>query len=68
MFRTLFISVFFIAVVLLAGSALARYLDAPYYFKSYSTKQCIYIENADGSRVSCDAYDPDLLYIQKWVK
>lgn len=57
-----------IALFLVFGGSLMRYLDAPYYFRSNTTKQCAFIEYVDGSRASCDAYDPNVLYIEKWTK
>lgn len=59
---------FVLASMVLATMAMARYLDAPYYAKSNSTKQCAFIEYPDGTRVDCNEYDPDVFYVQIWVK
>lgn len=59
---------FVLASMALAAMAMARYLDAPYYAKSNSTKQCAFIEFPDGTRVDCSEYDPNVFYVQIWVK
>lgn len=43
------------------------WLDPPIIYSSWETKQCVYIENADGSRESCDTYDKEKRYLHKWV-
>lgn len=56
------------AVIGLFVWALFTYFSTPYLFESYSTRQCAFIELADGTQLSCDHYDPEQRYIHIWAQ
>ena len=47
---------------------LASLLDRPTIYTSYSTKQCAFIQNADGTKDSCSVFDPDQKYYHGWAQ
>lgn len=43
-------------------------LDRSTVYRSWSTKECVFIEHADGSRSGCETYDPNIKYSFGWVE
>lgn len=46
----------------------AEYLSQPVLYESWSERKCSFIELADGSRQSCELFDPNIRYIHQWSK
>lgn len=64
------IKMFLAIVFLFAGftGGMLYYFSLPYIYVSYSTKQCKFIEEADGTILPCSKKDPDQKYIQITVE
>lgn len=43
-------------------------LNRPTLYTSNETKQCAFIENADGTKDPCSMYDPNQKYFHAWSK
>ena len=60
-----------LAIIFLIASFLGGmlyYFSLPYIYVSHSTKQCKFIEEADGTILPCSKKDPDQKYIQITVE
>lgn len=47
---------------------IAQYLSRPVVYESWSERKCAFIELADGSRHSCEGFDPAVPHIHQWSK
>ena len=54
--KNLFMACIALAGVMVMTVALVNYLDRPMAFKSWSTKQCTFIREIDGTEYDCSAY------------
>lgn len=66
--RVLISIIFFMMCLFASAYLITDYLDRPYKFISVSTRQCSYIQEADGTRLPCSAEDKNRKYIYKWCK
>lgn len=68
LFKIILAAAAFAAALGLFLWALISYFNTPYLYESYSSRQCAFIELADGTRLTCDHYDPEQRYIHGWAQ